>query len=420
MSRGYWRFWIVAVACIVLLGANQVMAEGKVLKVGVLAPLTGPSAETGQQYKSAVTMAMEKIGYKVGDYKLDLVWIDSQSDPAKASAAYAEAVERGGIQVGLLDWNSSTSVAVMDVAAHYKIPHMFSQGATELVNQKYKNEPAKYSYWGGKGWPIPGHLMKGYVETLNKAIETGAFKPAKKTVAIYGEDTDWGRSACGAFKQEFKNTGWEVISEDYFPTSQTDFYPLVSKYKKAGVAAVAGTSTSLPSMTAFIKQSQEVGLKSIIIADGLGWVGDWYKLTGEASDGVVDMIPQLASPQAKEWAKAFEAKFQIKPSPSTGGIPYDLTNFFIKVLGHALNKYSKLDKETIYKVMVEEVNTGKLTYSSAEGAIIMKNYRYDATSFPDPVLGPDAYFFPIIQYNGGKGEIVYPPDMATKKLEVRQ
>jgi len=30
--------------------------------------------------------------------------------------------------------------------------------------------------------------------------------------------------------------GWEISSEDYFPIAQTDFYPLMSKYKKAGVA----------------------------------------------------------------------------------------------------------------------------------------------------------------------------------------
>ena len=58
-------------------------------KLGVLGPFTGPSAKTGAEFKGSVKMAMENIDYTIGDYKIELVWIDSQSDPAKATSAYA-------------------------------------------------------------------------------------------------------------------------------------------------------------------------------------------------------------------------------------------------------------------------------------------------------------------------------------------
>ena len=29
-------------------------------------------------------------------------------------------------------------------------------------------------------------------------------------------------------------------------------------------------------------------------------------------------------------------------------------------------------------------------------------------SMPDPVVGPDYYFFPVLQYFGGEGYVVYP------------
>ncbi len=106
----------------------------------------------------------------------------------------------------------------------------------------------------------------------------------------------------------------------------------------------------------------------------------------------------------------------MKPSPSSGGLSYDGTNFFIKILKRTLEKYGKLDKETIYKVMSEEVYTGKLTFSKADGAIIMNEYRYNMDSMPDPVVARDGYFFPVIQYKGGKGSIVYPEDWAEAKF----
>jgi branched-chain amino acid transport system substrate-binding protein len=403
-------------SCFVLTAANGNAADEKILKFGVLGPFTGPSAKTGAEFKGSVTMALEKVNYMVGDYKLEPVWVDSQSDPAKTVSAYAEAAERIGIQAGVLNWHSSTAVAAMDVAAQYKVPHMFGFGATDVVNTKWQGDPEKYGYWGGKGWPIPGKLMAGYAETIDNAVKNGDFKPKAKVIAIACEDTDWGHSAGDAVAGEFEKKGWTVASKDYFPITQTDFYPMLGSYKKKDVAVIFSTSTAAPVTSAFIKQTREVGLKSLIIIDGLGWSGDWYKMAGAASNAVLDMIPQLATDESKTWAKDFEKKFGMTPSPSAGGLSYDGANFFIKILNRTLEKYGKLDKETIYKVMKEEVYTGQLTYSKADGSIIMNEYKYTMDTMPDPVVDREGYFFPVIQYESGKGSIVFPEDWAQAKF----
>jgi branched-chain amino acid transport system substrate-binding protein len=396
---------------ILTLSAGAVSAE-KILKIGVLGPFTGPSAKTGAEFKGSVTMAFEKVNNKIGDYKLEPVWIDSQSDPAKVTSAYAEACERIGIQAGILNWHSSTAVAAMDVAAQYKVPHMFGFGATEVVNEKWTAAPEKYTYWGGKGWPIPGKLMAGYAETIDNAIKSGKFNAKGKAVAIACEDTDWGHSAGEAMAAEFEKRGWKVAAKDFFPITQTDFYPLFGKYKNQNVDVLFSTSTAAPVTAAFIKQTREVGLKSLIIIDGLGWSGDWYKMAGAASDGVLDMIPQLTTKEARDWAVTFEKRFNMKPSPSAAGLSYDGAGYFVKILQRTMEKYGQLDKVTIHKVMAEEVYTGKLTYSKADGAIIMNEYRYNMDVMPDPVVASDGYFFPVIQYKGGVGKIVYPADWA--------
>lgn len=406
----------VFMTCFTLSTLAGAAAAEKTLKIGIMGPFTGPSAKTGAEFKGSVTMAFEKVGNKVGDYTLEPVWIDSQSDPAKATSAYAEAAERIGIQAAILNWHSSTAVAVMDVAAQYKVPHMFGFGASEVVNQKWTSDPKKYGYYGGKGWPIPGKLMAGYAETIDNAVQKGMFQPKAKVMAIACEDTDWGHSAGDAMAAAFEKKGWTVAAKDYFPITQTDFYPMLGAYKKKDVAVIFSTSTAAPVTSAFIKQTREVGLKSLIIIDGLGWSGDWYQMAGAASDGVLDMIPQLTTQQAKDWAVDFEKRFGTKPSPSAGGLSYDGASFFVKILQRTLEKYGQLDKETIYKVMSEEVYTGKLTYSKADGAIIMNEYRYNMETMPDPVVDRDGYFFPVIQYKGGVGSIVYPEDWAEAKF----
>lgn len=398
MKSKFWLVLFTIVLSVMMVATQPAFSADKVFKVGVL----GPSAKTGSEFKGSVQMALEAIDYKVGDYKIEPVWVDSQSDPAKATGVYAEAAERLGIQAGVLNWHSSVAMAVMDVAAQYKVPHMFGFGAAQGVNDKWTAEPEKYSYWGGKGWPVPAKLMAGYAEAVNNAVDEGLFKPENKVVAVACEDTDWGHSAGNAMADEFKKRGWKVASRDFFALTQMDFYPLLSKYKKAGVSVVLSTSTGAAVTAAFIKQIREVGLKCLPVIDGLGWSGEWYKLSGAASDQVLDMIPQLTTKDAQDWAATFEKQFGMKPSPSAGGLSYDGMNFFIKLLNRTLELHGKLDKETIHKVMVDEVNTGKLTYSKADGAIIMNEYKYSPETMPDPIIARDAYFFPVIQYKDGR------------------
>jgi branched-chain amino acid transport system substrate-binding protein len=390
------------------------MAADKVLKVGVMGPFTGPSAKVGQEFKDSVQMVMEKIGGKVGDYTLELVWVDSQSDPAKATNAFAEAIERKGVQAGVLNWHSSVAAACMDLAAQYKVPWFFGMGAAAIVNEKWQSAPEKFSYWGGKGWPIPSKLDAGIVEFLETMIKEGKLTVKEKKAAIFGEDTDWGRNSGEAVKNALIKAGWEVVSEDYFGLTQTDFYPLLSKWKQQNVAFVGGTTTSAASMTGLVKQYAEVDLKAILFANGLAWVGEWYEMTGPSSNGVIDMQAQFASPAAKAFAEEKKKKFGYEPSAPASGLSYDGFNFFIKVLKRTVEKEGELSSATIHKVMVEEVNTGKLTYTEKEGAILMKEYKYTAETMPDPVVGPDYYFFPVVQYENGVGYSVFPPSMKTR------
>ena len=111
-----------------------------------------------------------------------------------------------------------------------------------------------------KIWPVPAKLSAAYVETLEDAIKSGRWVPAEKTMAIYGEDTDWGRSLGTAFRNQFQAKGWKVLAEDYFALNETDFYPVLQKFKNLDVKLIVGTSTALPAISAFIKQAREVGL----------------------------------------------------------------------------------------------------------------------------------------------------------------
>jgi branched-chain amino acid transport system substrate-binding protein len=402
---------VLAVLFVVGMAAANTAAADKVFKLGVMGPFTGPAAKSGTEMKDAATMALEDAGNKIGDYNVELVYIDDQSDPAKGTNAYAEAIERKGVEAGILNWNTAVTVAIQKMLSKYKVPHFFCMGAGKAGNDTYHALPAEDRYLIMKGWPIPQKLVVGYVEFLDDMVKQGVWKPQKKLVALWGEDTDWGRSLVGGMREGLQANGWEIFTEEYFALSKTDFYPFVNKCKNAGVTVLAGSSSGVSSVSALIKQTSEIGFKGLVIADGLGWVGDWYKMTGKASNGVLDMQPQFSTPAQKEWVGRFTKKFGYDPSPSAAGMSYDYGNFFIKIGKRALEKYGELSSATITKIGREEVITGQLKYSRADGALMQAAYTTNPQDVPDPTVGVKAFFFPVLQYEGGKGQVVFPADM---------
>ena len=394
---------------------TQPPAATDTINIGIGGPFTGTSALTGSEMKNAAEMAFEAINWQVGKYKINPVYVDDQADPAKGTAALEQAIVGQKLLAGILNWNSSVSVAEMELTAKYKIPWFFGMGAAGTVNEKFTGDKAKYGYWTSKGWPDPVKLTTAYVGAINDAIAAGTYTPASKVVAIYGEDTDWGRSFGAGLKNDFTASGWTIKGEDYFPLTQTDFSALMSRYKSDGVPVIAGTSTAAASISAFIKASQDAGLTSLIIADGLGWFGDWYKMTGSASDYVLDSVPGFATQKAKDFAAAYKTKYGKDPSAAAAGLTYDWTNFFIKLLQTTLADQGSLTSETIYKTAQEKLWTGQLTYTDG---IIMSSYDFSAESIPDPVVGKGHYIFPVTQYKEGKQNVIWPADQASGTLQV--
>jgi branched-chain amino acid transport system substrate-binding protein len=396
--------------------APAVAGEEKVLKVGIVGPFTGPNALVGQGLKDIHTMAFEKINWKIGDYKIVPVWIDDESDPQKAVTAYKDALLRENIQVGLSGYHSSVTVALMDVTSEAKVPYMFPQNESSVIVEKYKSDPVKYAYHQWKGRPSPTKLVVGYDEALFKyAIDKGIWKPANKDFAVMCEDSDYGRNFCQGFIALGKSEGWKLVGEDYVALNATDFYPLLTKLKSANPSLLFISMGVPATATGVIKQIKEVGLNSLVISHGLGWIGEWYKMTGASADGVLDMMQKFRTPEQIAYEKEYKAKFNYEPSASLS-VSYDYANFFINICKRALELYGKLDKETIFKVANDEVSTGKLTYT---GGLWYKELKWSPETLPEMVVGADYYIDPVVQYFGGEPTIIWPDSLKEADLKVK-
>jgi len=381
------------------------------LKIGFMGPFTGPASRTGDQFKRGIEMALEdakeagEIPVKVDGETLDIepMWVDSQSSPEKAVKAVTDAVNRG-VKLMVTGWHSSVAMACMDAESPLKIVHIGHQGAE------------KYQGWF-KGWASPPVFAGLYGPPLVHFMEKGLWKPANKKAAVIVEDTDFGRGWGEALVVSLRTAGFDVMPYDVNALDETEFTPIITKYKAANVSVVASTQTGGVPMYNFVKQVRAMGLKALVLAHGLTWTAEWYKNTAEASDFAVCMdSPYPISPEQKDWMKRFKDKYGFDAGIAPSGQPYDHTRLAIKVL----NETGTLKFETLVEHIREKVKYKGVwqMYDFATYNDFWKDFSKEGTlhqlSRNDIRTGNfmEGFFFPMAQMFGGKPKILWPLDLA--------
>ena len=94
---------------------------------------------------------------------------------------------------------------------------------------------------------------------------------------------------------------------------------------------------------------------------------------------------------------------------------YDWAHFFIKVMELTLEEHGDLSTESFAKVAEEYVIPGKLSYTDG---IIHKEYKFTPETFPDPVVDQEHYIFPVIQYFGGEGKMIWPDEWKDQDMKI--
>jgi branched-chain amino acid transport system substrate-binding protein len=390
-------------------------AEAKTteLAVGIVVPLTGPDAEAGITMKNAATLALEDLQYKAGGHKLNIHWIDEGDSPATATSNYEKAIVGNRLDVGLFGWRSDAAVAMIPLVAKYKLPHLFGFGATGVINEKIASDREQFGYWTTKFYPSPQNYTGNYAYALQAAADRGIFKPKSRSVALYAEDTDWGRSTMEIFTESFKKVGWDIKSVDFFPVNTVDFAAYLAKVKSLDVDVLAGTAGTSQTATSLVKQFKSSGLNSLLVVDTLGYVANWYDATGPASDGVLDEGFIFTTPEAKQFSDRYKDRYGQAPSPVAGGLAYDAIMMFAKVIEAAAAKNEDLNAQTIYDTIKQDLWTGKI----AMKGIMNAEYKYTQESVPDPVVGQGLFAVPVVQYFSGTPVVIWPPESANAELK---
>ena len=260
-------------------------AQPKAIKIGVLHPVTGALAYSGQQCREGALMAIEDInksgGIKsLGGAKIETLLGDAQSSP-QAGAAEIEKMNEAGVSAVLGAFASAICLATTQAAAKYNLPHVVDVGvADQIVERGLKN-----TFRFGPGYRKCAEVAVANLHVLN----TAAGKPAK-TVMIIHEESLFGTGTANLLARELPGYGYDVKEVIKHANPTRDFNNIVLRMKAVNPDIVIPANYyNEYALLVRTMQQQKVAPKAIFSV--LGGAASSYKFVKEfpdAANGIID------------------------------------------------------------------------------------------------------------------------------------
>jgi branched-chain amino acid transport system substrate-binding protein len=260
-------------------------AQPRAVKIGVLHPVTGALAYSGQQCREGALMAIEDInkagGIKsLGGAKIEALLGDAQSTP-QAGTAEVEKMNEAGVSAILGAYASAICLATTQAAAKYDLPHVVDVGvADQIVERGLKN-----TFRFGPGYKKCAEIAMTNLHVLN----TAAGKPAR-TVMIIHEESLFGTGTAQLLARELPGYGYEVKEVVKHANPTRDFNNIVLRMKAINPDIVIPANYyNEYALLVRTMQQQKVVPKAIYSV--LGGAASSYKFVKEfpqAANGIID------------------------------------------------------------------------------------------------------------------------------------
>ncbi len=246
-------------------------AQEQIVKIGHVAPLSGPIAHLGKDNENGAKMAIDELnakGVSIGGKKIkfELVAEDDASDPKQGTAVAQKLVDEKvkGV-IGHL--NSGTTIPASKIYNDDGIPQI-SPSAT---NPKYTRQ----------GFNTAFRVVADDVQ-LGGVLGKYAVKDLKgKAIAVIDDRTAYGQGVADEFDKAVKAAGGVLVGREYTTDKATDFMPILTtlKAKKPDIIFFGGMDAVGGPM---LKQMKSLGITSKFMGgDGI-CTSELAKLAGDA------------------------------------------------------------------------------------------------------------------------------------------
>ena len=387
-------------------------AQPKEVVIGVIYPMSGPSAQAGIDNKPAFEIAAEIANGTTAlpfpfyqrlkgmpglkGAKVRLVFADHQGKPDVGQAEVERLITQEKIRAVVCCWHSNVTAAASQVAERYGLP---------FVNAESSSPPltARGFKWFFRTSPHDGHFTQVMFDFFRDFQAKRGVK--LKTLGITYEDTTFGADSGKVEKELAAKYGYEVVLDLQYRARATSLASEVQRLKAANPDVWMPTSYQTDAIL-FVRTSRELDYNPrMIMAQDAGHISsDFVKEVGREAEGTLTRAPFSTDLIDKRpVAKALNAIYAKRAGKDLYDFPARAFTGITTLLD-AINRAGSTDPEAVRKALVATDIPGDQLIMTWEGV------KFDRTGQNTGVKGI------ILQMQGGKYHTVYPFDAATREV----
>ena len=293
----------VLTLALVVLAAGGAQAQGDVVKIGLILPMTGQQASTGRQIDAAVKLWIKRNGDRAGGKKVEVIIRDDAAVPDNTRRLAQELVVNDKVTVLAGFGITPAAMATAPIATQSKTPMVVMAAATSAITEA-----------------SPFIVRTSFtLPQVSVSIAEWATKNKIRKVVTLVADYGPGFDAEKFFADRFLLNGGQVLNKLRTPLRSPDFAPVLQKVRDDAPDALF---VFLPSGQGaqFMKQFGERGLDKAgirLIATGDVTDDDQLNGMGDVALGVVNSHHYSAahnSPLNKKFVADFEADHKFRPN----------------------------------------------------------------------------------------------------------
>ena len=298
---------------------TQGVSSNEIL-VGSIQDLSGPIVAYGKHIRNGMTMAADELNAAGGvqGRKFKLLFEDSAYDPRKAALAAQKLVNQERIFAMVGHIGTAQNNAAMPIQFEKNVLNFFPVTAAREMYEPFHR--LKYAFAATYYDQVRAALPRMIKE-----------KNASKICTIY-QDDEFGLEVLRGGEAALKTVNMTFTEKTSYKRGATDFSSQVARMKSAGCDLVV-LGTLIRETLGTIGTARKLGFNPVFLGTSGAYTDLIHKLGGKAMDGLYTTMtvqnPYLddASPQLREWANKYKARFNEDPSVFSAYGYIAMTNF---------------------------------------------------------------------------------------------
>jgi len=378
------------------------------IKIGFGMSLTGPNAGAGRMFLLGREVWKDEINAKGGllGRQIQFVYYDDQSNPSLVPGIYSKLIDVDKVDLVVSPFATNQIAPAMPVVIDKKMTFMALFGTG--VNDEFKYD--RYFQILPNGPDGNRSFSLGFFETAM------TMEPKPRTVAIIGEDSEFGQNILTGARANIARLGLKIVHDRSFPPNATDYTPII-RAVQANDPDILFVASYATASIGIVRTVSEIGYKPRLFGGamiGLQFTPVKAQL-GPLLNGVVvneNYVPEptMNFPGVDDVLKRYQQRAAAAGTDPLGfWSPFSYAE--LQILGQAISAVGSIDqgklaeylRSTRFNTVIGDVKFGPLG-EWEKSRILYVQYRN-------------------IQGNGidqfrqaGRAVIMYPPELKSGDL----